>query len=162
MTRRGIFVMFLISAKDIIAFILLVGKCLDFWCSGSYSVGAFAPWGGGNPAALPRAYPCVLVSVSWAPRPLSLGERGRCLALLPPWAPRPSPLPRRGEGIVVVGRFRLSCVENLHQTRRFWVKCVADQSSSRGRRERMSESSTDRLLGGRWGHYAPLRPSATS
>ena len=31
----------------------------------------------GNPAAPPpRAYPCVLVSVSWAPRPLSPGERG--------------------------------------------------------------------------------------
>ncbi len=37
------------------------------------------PRGAGEtrPRVRPRAYPCVLVSVSWAPRPLSLGERGR-------------------------------------------------------------------------------------
>ncbi len=39
--------------------------------------GTFPPRSGGNPARPRRAYPCVLVSVSWAPRPLSLGERGR-------------------------------------------------------------------------------------
>ncbi len=45
----------------------------------------FPPRSGGNPARhRPRAYPCVLVSVSWAPRPLSLCERGQC----PPPPPR--------------------------------------------------------------------------
>ncbi len=40
-----------------------------------------SPASGGNPARPRRAYPCVHVSVSWAPRPLSLGERGRWAAM---------------------------------------------------------------------------------
>ncbi len=37
------------------------------------------PYGFSLPLARPpRAYPCVPVSVSWAPRPISLSERGQC------------------------------------------------------------------------------------
>ena len=45
--------------------------------SRSYSAWHISPVNRGNPAAFPLGIPCVLLSFSWAPRPLSQSERGR-------------------------------------------------------------------------------------